>query len=126
MRAEYGDYKTKMKRSELSKISKCATPTEWAQYSIAATVIKPFNSSYTDIRQYLKTSVYINDRLPQRGKFIDKSRLKIGRQSLPYRIGPTFAKLEFDWVGSDNSNGSLRKKLKKQFFKYFIDKDDNA
>ncbi len=125
LRAVYGDYKMKLKRAELDKMSKRATPKEWAQYSIAATVIKMFNSSDTEMGHLLRRSVYINDRNPGKGKFIDKSRLKIGRQSLPYRIGPTFAKMSFDWVGFEGSDDALRRNLKKEFFKYFIDNNTN-
>ena len=52
-------------------------------------------------------------------KFIDKSRLKIGRQSLPYRIGPIFAKMSFDWIRTNLSDDTLRRKLKSEFFRYF-------
>jgi hypothetical protein len=94
----------------------------WASYSVASTVIKLFNGSDTDIGNFLRETVYINDRLPGRGKFIDKSRLRIGRQSLPYRIGPIFSKLDFDWVAISASEDTLRRCLKPRFFKYF---DDN-
>jgi hypothetical protein len=95
---------------------------KWAQYSIASTAIKLFNASDTDIRHDLVDVVYNNDRLPGRGKFIDKSPLKIGCQSLPYRIGPTFATIAFDWVGCNLSDDALRREPKKQFFKYYVDK----
>jgi hypothetical protein len=84
-----------------------------------------FNSSDTEMGQLLRRSVYINDRNPGKGRFIDKSRLKIGRQSLPHRIGPTFAKMSFDWVGFEGSDDALRRNLKKEFFKYFIDNNTN-
>jgi hypothetical protein len=126
LRAVFGDFKNQIKRSELDKMSKRATPTEWAQYSIASTVIKLYNTSDTNIGQALRNSVYINDRLPGRGKFIDQSRLRIGKQALPNRIGPTFSRMNFDWVGYSLSDDSLRRKLKKQYFKYFIDKEETA
>jgi hypothetical protein len=119
LRAVYGDFKFKMKRSELDKISKRATPVEWASYAIASTVIKLFNLSDCNVAKALRSSAYINDRMPGRGKFIDKSRLKIGRQSIQYRIGPIFSKINFDWIGTSMSEDSLRRSLKKLFFTYF-------
>jgi hypothetical protein len=114
----FGDFKFKMKRDELDKLSKRATPVEWANYSIAATVIKLFNSSDCNIANALRSSVYINDRTPGRGKFIDRSRLKIGRQSLPYRIGPLFSRIDFNWAGIQLSEDSIRRSLKRLFFNY--------
>ncbi len=99
LRAVYGDYKSKLKRVELDKLSRRTTLVEWDQYSIASTLIKLYNASDTDIRRTLWEAVYINDRLPGQGKFTNQSRLKINRQSLPYRIRPTFATISFDWVG---------------------------
>lgn len=122
LRAVYGDYKCKIKRTELDKASRRATPSEWANFSTASTVIKLFNSSDTEIGCFLRESVYINDRQPGRGKFIDKSRLKVGRQALPYRIGPIFAKIGFDWVGIASTDDTIRRRLKAQFFRYFDEK----
>jgi hypothetical protein len=64
----------------------------------ASTAIKIFNSSDANIGIFLHESEYVNDRMPYRPKFIDKSRLKIGRQSFHYRIKPLFAKMSFDWT----------------------------
>ena len=50
-----------------------------AHYAIASTTIKLFNTSDTNIARALCDSVYVYDRLLGNGKFIDKSRLKIGR-----------------------------------------------
>ena len=52
------------------------------------------------------------------GKFIDKSRLKVGKQSVMNRIGPIFSKLDYDWIGV-TSDDAVRINLKKRFFKYF-------
>jgi hypothetical protein len=112
-----------MKRIEFDKISKRATPSEWANYSVASTVIKLFNNSDTGIGCFLRNAVYINDRQPGRGKFIDESRLKVGRQALPYRIGPIFSKIGFDWVGINSTDDTIRWRLKTQFFKYFDKKE---
>ena len=83
-------------------------------------MIKLFNHSDTNITYQLRDSAYINDSMPRKGKFVDKSRLKIGKQALPYRIGPPFAGLTFDWVGFHLSDDALRKLLKEEFFKYYV------
>ena len=114
-----GIFKSTMSRLELDKQTKRATPTEWAQYSIASSVIKLFNRSDTNIACQLRDSVYINDRMPLKGKFLDKSRLKIGKQALPNRLGPLFANLSFDWINTHLSDDALRKHLKEEFFKYY-------
>jgi hypothetical protein len=106
------------KRSEIDLMTKRAKPPEWARYSIASTVIKLYNSSDTNIAKTLRSSAYVNDRLPRRAKFIDQSKFKVGKQSLPNRIGYLFSKMKFDWIG-DITDDMLRKSLKKEFFEYF-------
>ncbi len=71
LRAILGDHKSKLKQNELDKMSKRIPPVEWAQYSIASKTIKLFNSSDMDIGRSLRNTVYVNDRMPGRGKFID-------------------------------------------------------
>ena len=73
---------SKQKDPGENAVRSCGTPVEWAHYAIAATIIKLFILSDTSIGRALCDSVYANDRLLGRGKFIDTSRLKIGRQSL--------------------------------------------
>jgi hypothetical protein len=63
-----------------------------------------------------RETTYINDRLPFRPKFIDGSRLKIGKQSLPFRIGSLFSKISFNWANMI-SDDALRVKLKEEFFR---------
>jgi hypothetical protein len=118
LRIVIGDYMKTMSRADIDHQTKRATPSEWARYSITSTVIKLYNESETTITKLLRSTAYVNDRLPRRAKFIDKSRLKIGRQTILHRIGPLFASLTFDWIGMP-CRDSLRRKLKKQFFKYF-------
>ena len=69
---------------------------------------KLFNQSDTNIAVQLRESAYINDRMSRKGKFIDKSRLKISKQALPYRIGQLFTGLSFDWIGFHRSDDALR------------------
>jgi hypothetical protein len=111
------DFKRRRKRRDLDKETQRATPCEWARYAIASTVIKLYNSSDAHIADVIRSSAYINDRMPRKAKFIDRSRLKVGRQSLQNRIGPLFASISFEWIG-ELSNDALRVSLKREFFKY--------
>ncbi len=117
LRACLRDYKKRKSKLELNLESKRATPAEWGMYSIASTVIKLYNGSTTNISNLIRRSAYVNDRLPRRAKFIDRSRLVIGRQSIFNRIGSLFAKIGFDWIG-DLTDDELRVKLKKEFFNF--------
>jgi len=61
----------------------------------------------------LRQRVYINDRYPGRATFIDRSKLKIGRQSLPNRLD---REIKFAWCGQEDIlTDKLRIKLKKTF-----------
>jgi hypothetical protein len=118
LRAALKDYRKRKKKTELDAKTKRSTPVEWSKYIIASTVIKLYNRSDTNIAVLLRSSPYINDRMPQRAKFLDTLRLKIGRQSLPSRIRPLFADLKLNWVDPLITDDLLRKELKKEFFKY--------
>jgi hypothetical protein len=77
-------------RLELDFLSSRATPAQWSNYTLASTIIKLFTVSDTNIAVHLREVAYINDRLPYRARFIDRSRHKIGRQSISNRIGHLF------------------------------------
>jgi len=117
LRAALRDYK-KRKRRIIDQESKRATPAEWSRYTLASTVIRLFNKSDTNIAITLRQHAYINDRLPMKAKFMDFSRLKIGRQSIYNRIGSIINKISFDWA-KDITDDHLRQSLKKEFFEYF-------
>jgi len=77
-------------------------------------IIKLINNDCTRISKDLKDSWYINDRLPKRGKFINKANTRIGNHSLRNRL-QDLNSLTFDWIGI-YSDEYLRKNLKKTFF----------
>jgi len=54
---------------------------------------------------------YVNNRRPGQGIFMDESRLRIGRNSLPNRLD-VMKTINFDWFGGINKH-SLRVNLKK-------------
>ena len=75
-----------------------------------------YTTSNTDIAEHLRSSSYVNDRMPYKARFFDRSRLKIGRQSLPNRIGSVISKISFDWM-KPLTKDVIRINLKADFFK---------
>jgi len=116
IRAAVRDHRRKLPRGLLDIISKRAPPRQWAKYVNASTAIKLINTSNTRIADSLRSNMYINDRKPHMGTFIDKSKLKTGRQSLSNRLH-CMKSLTFDWIG-DHSDDYIRRNLKKTFFTY--------
>jgi hypothetical protein len=82
MRVVIGDYKRKISRSIIDTLTKWATPAEWAKYPVTSTVIKLYNKSDTKIANLLRNAAYENDIFPKRAKFIERSRLKVGCQTI--------------------------------------------
>ena len=117
IRAAFSDHRNRISRKDLDKRSARATPVEWASYITASTVIKLYNKSDTNIATQIRDAAYINDRMPGIAKFIDKSRLKIGKQTLTNRIGPIFSATKFGWISLEDDN-KLRRQLKETFFKF--------
>ena len=67
----------------------------------------------------LQSLWYKNCPVPTKlSRFSDRSRLKVGCQSLPFRIGHLFSSISFDWT-SLTSDETLRRLLKFEYFKYF-------
>jgi hypothetical protein len=118
LRIVIGDHKRAISRRDIDSMTKRATPTEWAKYSIASMVIHLYNNSDTLVANLLRAAAFVNDRLPRRAKFMDRSRLKIGKQSIVNRIGPIFASISFDWIGTF-SDDVLRRNLRREFFEYY-------
>jgi hypothetical protein len=102
-------------RKELDELSSIATSAQWQNYLLALTVIRLYTLSDTNIAEKLRESAYINDRVPLKARFFDRSKFKIGCQSLQNCIGHLFSKISFDWI-TLLSNDVLRVKLKKEIF----------
>ena len=73
LRAAIGDYKSTRKRSIIDQETKRAPPSKWAHYIVCSTVIKLYNQSDTNIANLIRESVYVNDRMPMKAKFINRS-----------------------------------------------------
>jgi len=117
LRAVYKDRKCIMSKEDLNSRSCRATPYEWSRYIVASTVIKMMGNSTTPMADKLRRTAYINDRCPGRASFTDISKRKIGRQTLPNRLG-FFKDIKFNWCNEDISDDKLQRELKKTFFKY--------
>jgi len=100
------DFEKKKSRSELTKISKRAMPTEWSQYMQANLVIKGLNtqSGSRYLRDKLSETLFTTRRKPGIGKFF-------------YRLKFMEA-IQTDWLGTELNDGARRRLLKKTFFSY--------
>jgi len=77
-----GDYRQEIPKATLNQISGRATPRQWSKYITSLMAIKLIDNYCIRISKDLKDSLYINDRLPKRGKFINKANTRIGNHSL--------------------------------------------
>lgn len=114
LRAAYKDRAFKFSRRELDLMSKRATPAQWGYYSTAKCAIGLMSKNNTRIARCLNANAYVNDRLPGKAKFSDKSKLKVGKQSIVNRL-VFMNSLDFNWYKTDLSDDCLRKNLKKNF-----------
>jgi len=114
IRAAVKDPKQTISRSLLDAISGRATPSQWAKFTVASTSIQLINESDTRIAIDLRNKMYINDRIPRRGKFFNTARTKIGQHRLSNRLN-CINVLNFDWLGRF-SKDYYRVNLKRQFF----------
>jgi len=80
-------------------------------------MINLVNTSNTRITDDLKSHMYLNDRLPGRGTFIDKSTFMGGKQCLTNRL-QCMIKINFDWISVNNPD-NLRKLLKQTFILFY-------
>jgi len=113
IRAAVKDRKNKIPRAVLAKR---ARPRQWANYIAASTAIKLHNKSNTRIADEIRQNIYINQRQPNRGTFIDKSKRRAGKQKLTNRL-QCLKKIDFDWIG-DICDDFLRKNLKRLFITF--------
>ncbi len=98
LRAVLKDFKKRKKRSVIDKESGRATPSQWGSYILASTSVKLYTASDTRIAKLLRETAYVNDRLPFRPKFIDRSRLK-NRQASSSISDWTLVLQDLVWLG---------------------------
>jgi len=114
LRTAARDFFFKFDKESLNKMFGRATPLQWMQYANAKMAITLYNlSTGPPLSSKLKENAYINDRRPGQATIIDRSRLKIGKQSLVNRLN-CLKKITFCWT-SGISKDALRINLKKTF-----------
>ena len=97
---------------------KRATPVEWGEYGIAKEVIRIYNACVpSSLFMSLKANSYMLHR-PDRIRFFDNSRLRIGQQSIQNRAASIFGKIDFAWCHNELSADKLRTELKTALFKF--------
>jgi len=112
LRAAFKDRSCEMHKDDLNRLSKRATPLQWAKYSTTSCAIKLLRKAETPLAIQMKNKMYVNDRKPHRGKFINTTLTKIGREALPYRLN-TLSELTFDWLDENLSDNEIRVNLKR-------------
>jgi len=119
MRLSIGDWRNKIPRREVDLKCKRATPTQWMAYCNAKVAIEltNLNKDGPQLSEKMYARCYVNERRPGLGTFMDESRLRIGRNSLPNRL-EVMKSINFDWFGDINKH-SLRINLKKTIIKWF-------
>jgi len=117
MRLSIGDWRNKIPRREVDLKCKRATPTQWMAYCNAKVAIEltNLNKDGPRLSEKMHARCYVNERRPGLGTFMDESRLRIGRNSLPNRL-EVMKSINFDWFGDINKH-SLRINLKKTIIK---------
>jgi len=114
LRTSAKDYHYRYSKEELNLLFGRATPLQWMQYTSAKIAITLYNlSTGPPLTNKLKESSYINDRRPGMAIIIDKSRLRIGKQSIVNRL-KCLGKINFNWTNGITKD-SLRINLKRTF-----------
>lgn len=110
------DYFTTLSCQRLNDIFHRATPYRWIQYSKAKMPLTMLwqNQEGPLISSLLRNKLYINDRNPNKISIHDTCWLKVGRNSFHNRL-KCLKSINFNW--KDVSPDTLRKNLKKTFFK---------
>jgi len=114
MRAAVRDLKQEISRPVLDTISQRATPAQWARHTVSSTAIHLVNKLNTRIATELKHKIYINDSMPERCRFFNSARTKIGKPCFINRLDCVNS-LNFNWLGG-YSDDYIRINLKRQFF----------
>jgi len=113
LRVVENDWKKKKKRSQLDSIGR-ARPSLWAKYAMGNFVIKTLKYSLpVDLHNALHRTLFSERRRPQRAKFFDSSKSKIGYQAVQNRIGALFDTLNFDNYENSLTDNAIRILLKK-------------
>jgi hypothetical protein len=117
LRLALGDLQRQNSNHKISILSKRAPPFQFNNYKVAKMVIKITNSTEPFILFHeLLSRAVIERRSPQKPWFLDMSRKRIGRQSLPNRVSTISKQMNFPWLDVEFSKDRLRRLLKQAFF----------
>jgi len=106
----YKDRSFKYSRLKLDSMSSRLTPKQRGQYSTAKCAVGLVKKNNTEIGKFIRDNIYVNDRLPGKAKFTDRSKLKVGKQSIVNRL--TFMNsIDFPWYDISISDDLLRRNL---------------
>jgi len=101
-------------------ISRCkrVSPKEWIKYSSCSKVVKIIreNAPMCLVKR-LNKNCYIESRRSGRNLFFDRSKIKIGKQSLENCL-QFFNNIDDNWTNPTLSNDQIRILMKKTFFIY--------
>jgi len=105
-----------MSKETLNRLAGRVTPSQRAKYIVSSTTIKTMQKGTAPISEKLRNRAYVNDRFLGKATFVDRSKTKIGRQSLHNRLNFLW-EIKFDWTNAEEpiSKDKLRIALKKTF-----------
>lgn len=112
------DYYRTLTNRELTSRCKRASPREWVKYSTCTKVVKIIRENApVCLVKRLNTNRYIESRRSGRNLFFDRSKTKIGKQSLENRL-QIFNNIHDNWTHPALTNDQIRIMMKKTFFSY--------
>jgi len=118
LRTACRDYHNEYSRDYLSKRCQRADPDEWSKFCTSSLVIKTIrDKNPTRLHSLLMSSYFEEPRKGGLGKFFDKSKTKVGKQSIQFRLD-FFRQFNQPWSNANLSNDSIRILLKNTFFSY--------
>ncbi len=130
LRTAKRDFLMELKRDDLTRLCKRATPDEWTNFITSSRVIKILRDEQPrKLCEKLVATYFDQRRKPGLGFFFDRSRIKKGRQSLENRL-LLMRSITFEWTCNIKTltNDRIRIEMKKAFFSYLndttLDKND--
>jgi len=120
LRVAKRDFKTRLKRPELTQSCQRATPEQWSKFITASTVIKIMrDKTPTFLFEKLQENYFEEKRKPFVGQFFDTSRILKGQQSLQNKL-LFMRSINYPWHDPEKplSNDVTRIELKRTFYTY--------
>ena len=107
-----------LKRMELTKLCKRATPEQWTKFITSSRVIKILRDDQPlELVNLLKSVYFEEKRRPGCGQFFDASRIKKGQQSIQNRL-LFMRSISYPWNSEPMSDNLIRIEMKRAFFTF--------